>query len=344
MIPSFGPANSKVMLVFDSPMPAQLAKNNFMGGYVGGYLTGLFEPVKGIDSTYKTFLSREAIPTGTRNVLQYLSSKEIDYTKYLLGEVNEIKPNVIIASGEGTLEFFTGLSGIRKYRGSILPLSPLIRQKFKKTTTKIAPILPLDEIRKDMRNWVVAQSDIRKAWKFKDNNQSFKEHAYPWICRSASSFRNYLHRNANPEFITTDTEIWNGYVDCASLCSDGYEGVCIPLLGNLKITDLELALIWKLLADYLCSGIPIVNQNIRFDEYYYRKYGFELKNIVGDTMVLAATVYPELPKSLGFLNSLYTDLIYFKDEGKQIHPLSSNAERRYIYCAKDAISTHQCFS
>ncbi|KKK57499.1 hypothetical protein LCGC14_3053850, partial [marine sediment metagenome] len=62
------------------------------------------------------------------------------------------------------------------------------------------------------------------------------------------------------------------------------------------------------------------------------------------TMVLAATVYPELPKSLGFLNSLYTDLIYFKDEGKQIHPLSSNADKRHIYCAKDAISTHQCYS
>lgn len=344
MIPSFGPANAKIMLVFDSPISTQIAKNHFMGGYVGGYLNGLFEPVKELDQVYKTFLSRETIPTNTKNVLQYLNSEGIDYTSYLLGEVNEIQPNVILAAGEGTLEYFTGLSNIRKYRGSILPLSPLFRQSCNKTTIKIAPILPLDEIRKDMRNWVVTQSDLRKAWKYKDNNQVFRENAYPWICRSANSFRNYLDRNKKPEFITTDTEIWNGYIDCASICTDGYEGVCIPLLGNIKITNLELSLIYRYLTEYLNSGIPIVNQNIRFDEYYYRKYGFELGNIVGDTMILSATVYPELPKSLGFLNSLYTDLIYFKDEGKQVHPLSANVDKRYIYCAKDAISTHQVWS
>lgn len=347
MIPSFGPAEAKVLLVFDCPLNSQIGAGSFMGGYVGNYTKGLFQSVEGGHSeVYKTFLHRESIPGDPKNALQYITQNgKGSYTQYLLTEINELNPNVLIVAGEASLQYFTGFSNIKKYRGSILSLDPLIKRKIRNTAIKVVPILPFEEIRKDMRNWYVAQSDIRKAWTFRNRKEPFKDNAILWICKSATALSNYLNRNRNPEFIATDIELWNGFIDCVSLCTNGVEGVCIPLLGSaITITDIELALIYKQLAEYLNSGVPIINQNVRFDEWHFRKYGFVLKNIIGDTMILGATIYPELPKNLGFYNSLYTNSEYFKDEGKEVNPTSKNRDKRYIYNAKDSVSAHRCFS
>jgi DNA polymerase-1 len=65
---------------------------------------------------------------------------------------------------------------------------------------------------------------------------------------------------------------------------------------------------------------------------------------VGDTALAASTLYCEFPKNLGFLTSIYTEMPYFKDEGKQYDPAVHNRERLYLYCAKDSLATHQIYS
>jgi DNA polymerase-1 len=58
-------------------------------------------------------------------------------------------------------------------------------------------------------------------------------------------------------------------------------------------------------------------------------------------MLLAHTIYPELPKGLDFLNSIYTDLPYYKDEGKKFDPRIHSVERLLKYNARDALCTWQ---
>ncbi len=73
------------------------------------------------------------------------------------------------------------------------------------------------------------------------------------------------------------------------------------------------------------------------------RWGFSVNNITGDTMLAASVLYPEFPKNLGFLTSIYTNLPYFKDEGKEFDPDRGKRDRYYNYNAKDSLATHQIF-
>ena len=61
-------------------------------------------------------------------------------------------------------------------------------------------------------------------------------------------------------------------------------------------------------------------------------------------MLAASTLYCEFPKNLGFLTSIYTDLPYFKDEGRGFDLDSARKDRYYLYNAKDSLATSQIFS
>jgi hypothetical protein len=43
------------------------------------------------------------------------------WTQILLNEINTVKPNILVPMNELSFNWLTGLSGIRKFRGSVLP-------------------------------------------------------------------------------------------------------------------------------------------------------------------------------------------------------------------------------
>lgn len=75
-------------------------------------------------------------------------------------------------------------------------------------------------------------------------------------------------------------------------------------------TGMEWA--WRLIKHYL-ENYPILGQNFAsFDRYrFYRECGIDVRNLVGDTMILQHSIEPGLPKftkplSLAMLTSIYT--------------------------------------
>jgi DNA polymerase-1 len=96
-------------------------------------------------------------------------------------------------------------------------------------------------------------------------------------------------------------------------------------------------------AKLLKSPIPKVNQNIKYDKRILERWGFEVNNVVGDTMLASSTLYCEFPKNLGFLTSVYTELPYFKDEGKRFDPEKTQRGQYYKYNAKDSLAAHQIY-
>src|SRR5438046_8240554 len=61
-------------------------------------------------------------------------------------------------------------------------------------------------------------------------------------------------------------------------------------------------------------------------------------------MLASNCLYCEFPKNLGFLTSIYTDIPYFKDEGKAFDPEKTRRDRYYLYNVKDSLATHQIYS
>jgi len=114
----------------------------------------------------------------------------------------------------------------------------------------------------------------------------------------------------------------------------------VPLVDSSIDRD-NRVLMMELVAKLLASPIPKVNQNIKYDWKIMERWGFHVQNVVGHTMLGASTLYCEFPKNLGFLTSIYTDLPYFKDEGKEFDPDKGKRDRYYLYNAKDSLATSQ---
>lgn len=72
-------------------------------------------------------------------------------------------------------------------------------------------------------------------------------------------------------------------------------------------TKEEEVTVWKVIRWLLKQTIPKIFQNGMYDLAYLVRYGFEVACCEEDTMLLHHALYPELPKGLGFLGSIYTN-------------------------------------
>lgn len=261
------------------------------------------------------------------------------YGPILVEEIRELSPNLIIPLGELSFNYLTGLSGIRKFRGSVLPAHPI--HGFKENT-KILPILgPYPFLNQDVKLTYISRLDISKVDRYsKDEPLPDLQHNL-WVARNASSLRAFLDRSYRDDGkLVFDIETFYGIITCISFCFNGKESVCIPFLDPSIDID-NRVLMMLLVSKVLASPIRKVNQNIKFDWKTLERWDFRVNNVAGDTHLKFSCLYPEFPKNLGFQNSIYNDIPYFKDEGKEWDPYRFKKDRVYLYNAKDSLATWQ---
>jgi hypothetical protein len=77
----------------------------------------------------------------------------------------------------------------------------------------------------------------------------------------------------------------------------------------------EELVIWRKLAWLLENDSVKILQNAIFDiQFMLSRYGIFMKGEIRDTMIGHSCMYPELPKGLGFLGSIYCGAQqYWKD-------------------------------
>lgn len=149
----------------------------------------------------------------------------------------------------------------------------------------------------------------------------------------------------NASIISYDIEVLEPYdgrlMDCIGLAYKWDEAICIPFYINTQEglqrywkNDSEFYEIFSLVKRVMESDIPKVAQNSQFDTTMLARYSdIHVKNLVWDTMVAAHNLFCDLPKSLGTLISLYTNLPYHK---YLVH--SPHVQDRWEYNAADAIA------
>lgn len=270
------------------------------------------------------------------------------YGPLLTEEINDLKPNLLIPLGELSFNYLTNLQNIRKFRGSILQPSG----KFALATEnlKVLPILgPYPYLNQEYRLRVISRIDFSKISKYL-NDKPIPDNTHKiWVARNAAALRNFFDRsyqqviNKPGSFLVFDIETWFQIPICISFCFDGFESVCVPLMDTSIDTD-NRSLMFEMIDKLLRSPIPKVNQNIKYDWKILERWGFVVNNIIGDTMLASSVLYCEFPKNLGFLTSIYTELPYFKDEGKQFDPDKNKRDRYYLYNAKDSLADHQIYT
>ena len=345
MIQAHGKSGAEIFLVEDSASNEDILSGYALSGTAERTLRHFFSLHKyDLNQTWRTLLYKERLNYNGKNKKKFKEAIEQtnpESTNILFDELISIRPNIIVTLGELSLNLLTGQRSITKYRGSILPLRPDIQSKINDRAVKVIPALGPRLLNENYPARVYTKVDLAKVVKYAGNTEFINPDGRIWVARTGAEFQNYLNRQKwENNYVVFDIETTYGIPTCISFSFGDDEAVCVPLLDN-TIDGCDRVVLHQLVARILKSKIGKVNQNIKYDVTILERFGFMVKNITGDTVLRSGLIYPELPKNLGFLTSIYTEMPYHKDEGKDFE--SSNRNRLYLYCAKDSLATRRIY-
>ena len=365
------PAGPRLANPVVSSHGASAATIMFLGGYPlssdinsGLALSGIFESRLNmylkphgltIQECYRSVFIREKLSySGTSSPKLRAAIQEVDtgfYETLLFNDVLDLRPNVIVPLDDVALgAVFPHIKTISKprnrkhwiycYRGSVLGLRS-DWQAHLIYPIRVIPAISPQILMGDTAANSYTQLDYARIVNNQHCTLPISEYGTRWVCRTAEAFHNYVTRSLDqkPEFLTFDIETYGGLITCIGFSFNGVEGVSVPFLDE-SLPRVERALMLKYVDKLLRHPIPKVNQNIKYDWIILERFGFQVENVVGDTMLLGSCLYPELPKGLDFYTSIYTPIPYYKDEGKDFNPRTQSRDKLYLYNALDGISTH----
>lgn len=334
-----GPKNAKIVIIGEAPGAEEVRTGIPFTGASGELLNQCFATT-GInrDELYITNVIKVRPPDNKLDRLHELGFKIEDFYPELFKELRSVKPNAIVALGATPLYALTGQESITKYRGSVMEWEGI------KVIPTIHPAACLRQWQ-----WVyLLQHDLKKAKKeseFPELNRVEREYT---INPSFDDIIKELDRiNRESTYVCVDLETYmrSGVFKCIGLADSPYKSICIPLVkGMVKVwSHIQERTIWELLYQILTTKL-IIAQNAQFEMVQLAPYVGNKLNIYFDTMRAHALLYPEFPHGLDFLTSIYTDLIYYKDDGKQgfaKNESGSQYDMLQVYNGKDCCSTFE---
>lgn len=331
-VPPEGPTDSPwLAIVGEAPGAEEVsAMRPFVGS--AGRLLGMMLSAAGVPrgECYITNVSKER-PPGNNFKARYYNDNEptqelLALHDQLAEELRRVKPKVILALGAEALRALTPYTSIKNYRGTMIEF-----QGF-----RILPTYHPSYILRGMTvERPVVEADIRKAYRqarnpskpktFFNINPTFEE-----VCR--------LLRE-RPAKIALDIETVNLETRMIGIAWSKHEALTIPLFkgrNHAWTLDQEAEILFGLGKLLRSRDTAKVIQNLNFDyTILARDFGFEINNITQDTMLAQHLLYPELPKGLDFLCSIYTDHEMYWNYDSKSH------DQTAFYCCKDCVVTFE---
>jgi len=337
-VPGEGSYNSKLLILGEAPSYAETQAKKPFQGPSGRELNRLLKD-SGIDrgNCWVTNVCKYEVPSTPKGKRMPFtiraSSVGIDVQQCITElqvEINEIKPNCILALGGTALWALTGKKKISDYRGSIMQVMG------RKMVPTYHPAHLLHQAGGEFKgywNRQVMIFDFRRA----HVQSGFSEINLPIrnlsICKNSAHLSDFIFRHKSYDKLSVDIEAGGHCIPvCIGLAFTPHEGLVIPLWEG--IPDADLVQIWILLAELLYKK-DIVGQNFNYDRDKIKRLGFIIRNLISDTMLKAFAINPELPKKLSFNTSIYTEEPFYKDEGMY----EGSFENLLTGCARDACVT-----
>jgi uracil-DNA glycosylase family 4 len=265
-----------------------------------------------------------------------------EYINELATELNSCTGSIIIALGNVPLFALADRTGVTKWRSSILKPTLIGGNKFLIPSIHPATIIPPKNQYKNKRLQIY---DLRRAAKI--NREGYNPlrrdiTIRPTFQQSLQFLKTCELYGLLGNMIAYDIEVdmFNGEMTCISFAYSPTDVISIPLTcehGDYFTIPQEIEIITRIAEILENPQIPILGQNLSFDcTYMLRKYGIHTTNI-HDTMVAQKTLLPDYAVGLHFICSLYTDLPYYKDDGKYWLKGIGNFESGWRYNALDSV-------
>lgn len=223
-------------------------------------------------------------------------------------ELESVQANIIVTMGTAPTYGLGKIRSLYTYRGYLFPY----KQR------KIIPTFHPRSAIIQYTNRHVIIADLKKA-----KVESFTPHLIRperqlvYNYTTVSEALEWLEYFENQAVVSFDIEVVNFAVACISFSSDPSIGCVIPIQD--RWTEEEELLIWRGVQQVLGNPKSLkVLQNSIFDiQFLLSANGVVVRGPIHDTMIAHSCMYPELPKGLGFLGSIYCgSQAYWKDKVK----------------------------
>lgn len=343
-----GDPNSKICIIGEAPAKNEVREGRPFVGPSGMVLDQCLHSAGIIRrECYLTNLITHPISNGRSFYYdgkdEGLRPEAYDYAQALEARLRKCKANVFIPVGGLACAALTGKGRIMKWRGSILPT---ILPEGRKAIPSVHPAATLHG-QYIWRYFLI--SDLKKAKAQSEHPEIALEKRSSIIAPTYAECIEYLaslHKRKEP--VSIDIEGSNHQVSCIAFAPNAHQALCIPFKysGGHYWTLKEEADIWRAIELILMDeAIPIIGQNFIFDStVLMQKNHIHTRGPIWDTMIAHHIMYPDFPKGLDFLNSLYTDVPYYKDEGKIWQkPFTTDDDDQifWTYNCKDAMVTYE---
>jgi len=241
---------------------------------------------------------------------KWLDMRHAWHLDRLQEEIEACEPNLIVAMGGTALWAFTGYSNIKQRRGAVCeatmtcpgvkvlptphPAAMLydysVLHVLVKDFLKAKREAEFPEIKLTKRQIFVAESQ-EDIWKFA------QEHLFEaaWISIDIETFPTMKQ------------------ITCISFSPDEKVALVVPFVDLRKPsrsywgTVAEEVAAWQAVQAICESTVPKLGQNFDYDFKWLYDMGIPVRNARDDTRLMHHALYPELPKSLDFLGSIYAN-------------------------------------
>jgi uracil-DNA glycosylase len=345
-VPGLGPISARIMILGEAPAREETIAGKPFVGASGRELDRLLQDA-GIKRSecWVTNVCKYEVPSNVGQKKQSFYSRAVNHGVDIDGqlaelqtEVNDLKPNVILALGGTALWALTGKSKISKFRGSLLW----------GMGTKLVPTYHPAHLLHSS-----AGGEIKGYWNRQvmifDFKRALEESFTPelqlpvracQIAQNSGELYDFLTRYKDYKKVAVDIEAGGHCLPiCIGLAFNKNHGMCVPLWnkdGISNIPDSDLVSCWLMLAQTLWEK-DIVGHNFNYDRDKIRRLGFGIRRIHSDTMLKAFAINPELPKGLAFNTSIYTREPFYKDEGMY----EGSYRDLLLGCARDSCVTYE---
>lgn len=333
-----GPKTARIVFVGEAPGAEEESAGAPFVGPSGRVLDAALRQV-GIDRT-QCYLTNVMQVRPPRNDFSAFYQGRTPSMELLNGvarlgqELSVIKPHVIVALGNEALKALTGKSGIMERRGYV-HASPHGKV--------VATIHPANVLRDPGKAFYpLLCFDLEKAKREAHTPALTVPKRTILIRPTLQEVRHHLERferTLDPITFDIETEVGGPAWYCIAFSDSPDWAISIPTSKSWGgITDEYVETVIPLIKRVLENPlIPKVAQNAQFDVLHLRAYhGIATQSVVFDTMTAHHTIYPELPKSLECLASLYTNQPYYKDMDRIPPSL-------WEYNGLDAAVTYECY-
>lgn len=315
IVPGTGPKTAKIAIVGEAPGAHEDIQLKPFVGPAGGVLDQCLHAA-GL-TRFEVYLTNVVKVRPKNNVIDpffngktgHFTSEGREWVDKLQVELNELKPNVVVACGATALAALTGVPRILKYRGYFMLSTGLTPER------KVLPVIhPAAALRGMYLYRHLISLDLKKAKEQSSTPDLTRpERQLVFEFGSVEEVLEWLAYMEVQPRISADIEVLNYELACISLASSPEVACSIPLTRSW--TEGDELLIWRALQKVLKNRAVKIFQNGVFDIHFLlTRCGIEVAGPIEDTMIAHSVMYPELRKGLDFLVSVYCGTqAYYKD-------------------------------